>query len=47
MSVKYGAIAITMLVLSGKTATAQELKVLSPVVVTGTRTEQDSFDLPM
>ena len=47
MSVKYGVIAITLLVLSGKTATAQELKVLSPVVVTGTRSEQDSFDLPM
>ncbi len=26
---------------------AQETKVLSPVVVTATRTEQDSFDLPM
>ncbi len=28
-------------------AMAQETKVLSPVVVTATRTEQDSFDLPM
>ncbi len=28
-------------------AIAQETKVLSPVVVTATRTEQDSFDLPM
>ena len=28
-------------------AVAQETKVLSPVVVTATRTEQDSFDLPM
>lgn len=28
-------------------AAAEETKVLSPVVVTATRTEQDSFDLPM
>lgn len=28
-------------------AAAQETKSLSPVVVTATRVEQDSFDLPM
>lgn len=47
MNLKKTTLALTIGACFASAATAEETKVLAPVVVTATRVEQDSFDLPM
>lgn len=44
---KYAAIPFAVMCLTSQLALAEETKTLSSVVITATKTEQDSFDLPM
>ena len=44
---KYAAIPFAVMCLTSQLALAEETKSLSSVVITATKTEQDSFDLPM
>jgi iron complex outermembrane receptor protein len=44
---RYAAIPFAVICLANQLATAEETKALSSVVITATKTEQDSFDLPM
>ena len=44
---RYAAIPFAVMCLSAQMAQAEEVKTLSSVVITATKTEQDSFDLPM
>ncbi len=44
---RYAAITFAVICLAHQTAVADEAKTLSSVVITATKTEQDSFDLPM
>lgn len=44
---RYAAIPFAVMCLSAQLAQAEEVKTLSSVVITATKTEQDSFDLPM
>ena len=47
MLTKYAAIPFAVLCLASQLALAEETKTLNSVVITATKTEQDSFDLPM
>ncbi len=44
---RYAAIPFAVMCLSAQLAQAEDVKTLSSVVITATKTEQDSFDLPM